>query len=63
MNAGAEGCFDVFAGKCDCGQAAEASGGGVAEDGFAGFGVVLAAEELADWGAGEDEEVEVLEEG
>ena len=43
---------DVFSGKDDCGKAGEAGGGGVAQEGFAGLGVIVARVELADGGAG-----------
>jgi len=41
-----------FAGDGDGGEPGEAGRGGVAEDGFAGFGMVFAGAELVDGGAG-----------
>ena len=63
LNAGAHGGADVFAGERDCREAGEAGGCGVAQDRFAGFGVVVTGAELAYRGAGGDEEIETFEEG
>ena len=52
----------MFSGKDDCGKTGEAGGSGVAEEGFAGLGVILAVVELVHGGGGSDEEVESFEE-
>ena len=57
------GGANVFAGQGDRGRTSEAGGGGVAQYRFAVLRVVVARQELADWGAGGDEEIEALEEG
>jgi hypothetical protein len=63
LNGGTESSTDVFAREGDGGEAGEASGSGVAEDGFSGVGVVLANAELADGEGWGDEKVEGSEEG
>lgn len=63
LHTGAEGRADRFAGKRYCGESCEAYGGGVAQDGLAGVGVVVARAKFADRGAGREEQIEVFEQG